>query len=661
VDGKPATDSLLVDFGDIESGTSKAARWIMTCTLSGRFVELSARFSHSDELGGELTSLIDAINPHLLVHDVLVDLPGRDTVRDFLAKDGDIYRIYETDSKDTVVADVSPDASLAVDGLKGTLTIEPFPAGGMYLRLPDPFNGRLVITEVLRSDGKQIKSDNAWLSKSRNGQAWDYFINLFDVNSTGTYTLRFEDTSVVPVPPTIQSIADRTELEGNQVSFIVEASDPNGTVPTLSAAPLPVGATFADQDDGRGVFDWIPAEGQAGVYGIVFTASDGALEATRRATITIQAFIDTDGDDIDDDWERQYFGSLDRDGSGDFDSDGISDLDEFLAETDPAERADVAVRLSADNMNPSVGDELILTVTATNNGLRDATGVEIVDLLSDGLVYVTPDSGPDPDYQHSTGVWDIPTLAPDTTATLNIKAQVTRSGRILNIAALSNADLYDPDRSNNSAALLLNGGSQSDLALALTTDKLTPEAGDTITVDLTVTNNGTDDATGVEIEASVPDDLSYMSSTASQGVYNENTGIWDVGDLDSGAGAELQLTLNADTIDELILTAAISGSSQPDPDPTNNRSSIVINQDPSIHQYIADVAIYKLVNHSTVDVGGQAVFTLIVRNNGPDDAGNIEIDDLLPDGLAFQSAIPSGGNYDNENEPWQWQVQHGHH
>ena len=129
--------------------------------------------------------------------------------------------------------------------------------------------------------------------------------------------------------------------------------------------------------------------------------------------------------------------------------------------------------------------------------------------------------------------------------------------------------------------------------------------------------------------------------------------IWDVGDLASGAGAELQLTLTADNIDEIILTAAISGSDQPDPDPTNNRSSIVINQDLVDHPYIADLAIHKLVNHSAVDVGGQAVFTLLVRNNGPDDAGNIKIDDLLPDGLDLQSAIPSQGSYDDASELWQ--------
>jgi Periplasmic component of the Tol biopolymer transport system len=44
---------------------------------------------------------------------------------------------------------------------------------------------------------------------------------------------------------------------------------------------------------------------------------------------------DTDGDGMDDGWEIQYFGTLGRDGSGDFDHDGASDLAEFLTGTDP--------------------------------------------------------------------------------------------------------------------------------------------------------------------------------------------------------------------------------------------------------------------------------------------------------------------------------------
>lgn len=44
---------------------------------------------------------------------------------------------------------------------------------------------------------------------------------------------------------------------------------------------------------------------------------------------------DSDGDGMDDDWEMANFGDLSRDGGGDFDHDGQSDLAEFLAGTDP--------------------------------------------------------------------------------------------------------------------------------------------------------------------------------------------------------------------------------------------------------------------------------------------------------------------------------------
>ncbi len=113
VNGEAVADSLLVDMGDIHPDRAGTARWNMTCTLSGKFVEFTAGFSHSDELGGELTSLISDARTHFLVHDVLVDLPGRDTVRDFLAKDVDFFRVYESDAVDTEVTDQSGSSTLS--------------------------------------------------------------------------------------------------------------------------------------------------------------------------------------------------------------------------------------------------------------------------------------------------------------------------------------------------------------------------------------------------------------------------------------------------------------------------------------------------------------------------------------------------------------------
>ncbi|HUL50970.1 MAG TPA: hypothetical protein VLU94_00150, partial [Candidatus Nitrosotalea sp.] len=48
-----------------------------------------------------------------------------------------------------------------------------------------------------------------------------------------------------------------------------------------------------------------------------------------------ETFVDSDGDGMDDAWEVEHFGTLDRDGTGDFDGDGATDLFEFLTGTDP--------------------------------------------------------------------------------------------------------------------------------------------------------------------------------------------------------------------------------------------------------------------------------------------------------------------------------------
>src|SRR5690606_33782022 len=51
-----------------------------------------------------------------------------------------------------------------------------------------------------------------------------------------------------------------------------------------------------------------------------------------------QIDVDSDGDGLDDNWERAAFGTLDRNGVGDFDGDRLSDAAEHHWGTDPAYR-----------------------------------------------------------------------------------------------------------------------------------------------------------------------------------------------------------------------------------------------------------------------------------------------------------------------------------
>ena len=67
---------------------------------------------------------------------------------------------------------------------------------------------------------------------------------------------------------------------------------------------------------------------------------DNAGNLTLRQ-FTVGAGGDSDGDGMDDAWELQYFGNLSRNGTGDFDGDGATDLAEFLAGTLPNNPASV--------------------------------------------------------------------------------------------------------------------------------------------------------------------------------------------------------------------------------------------------------------------------------------------------------------------------------
>src|SRR5690606_29110834 len=301
VDDAPTQNTLLINFGDIAASTSKMGRWNMESTLAGKFTEFTARFTHADELGGAMTSILQATNAHMLIRDVRVDLPGRDLVKDFLAQDGDVLRVYESDSEDTEVTDRSAVAQLnAVSSGQTAQYSLSFPptAGFVYVKLRDPFNGSKALGAVRRSDAKTLLADNVWLSKTRNEQSkqWEHWANFFDVNTTGSYNAEFQAPSQEPRPPVLQFIPERSVREEQQVSFLVEASSPDGLAVLLSAAPLPVGATLTPQAAdptapgvARALFDWTPAKGSAGSYLISYTATDGERTATRAASIKVLA------------------------------------------------------------------------------------------------------------------------------------------------------------------------------------------------------------------------------------------------------------------------------------------------------------------------------------------------------------------------------------
>jgi uncharacterized repeat protein (TIGR01451 family) len=65
-----------------------------------------------------------------------------------------------------------------------------------------------------------------------------------------------------------------------------------------------------------------------------------------------------------------------------------------------------------------------------------------------------------------------------------------------------------------------------------------------------------------------------------------------------------------------------------------------------------DLEVQKIVDNPATTIGGNATFTIVASNNGPGNATDAQVTDLIPPGLTFVSATPSQGTYDPATGIW---------
>ncbi len=88
-------------------------------------------------------------------------------------------------------------------------------------------------------------------------------------------------------PPVLDPIGPRSTQETVNLNFDVTATDAEDT-PSLRAENLPGNATFVDNGDGSGTFDWTPGFVDAGSFDVLFIAEDDTLAAdSELVTITV--------------------------------------------------------------------------------------------------------------------------------------------------------------------------------------------------------------------------------------------------------------------------------------------------------------------------------------------------------------------------------------
>lgn len=124
-----------------------------------------------------------------------------------------------------------------------------------------------------------------------------------------------------------------------------------------------------------------------------------------------------------------------------------------------ASDADVAIEKVADVSAVSPGDPVTYTLTASNAGPGDATGVTVTDTLPAGVTYVSNDCGAS--FVDPTVTWNVGALANGASAICNVSVTVDgdAAGSLVNAAAVV-ADNSDPNATNNSdeATISVLGG-----------------------------------------------------------------------------------------------------------------------------------------------------------------------------------------------------------
>jgi len=89
--------------------------------------------------------------------------------------------------------------------------------------------------------------------------------------------------------------------------------------------------------------------------------------------------------------------------------------------------------------------------------------------------------------------------------------------------------------------------SGADLDLIKVVNDHSPCEGDEISYTVTVSNPSTTNATSVQVTDLLPSGLTYVGSSTSQGTYDNNTGLWNVGNLTASTNATLTITASVNT------------------------------------------------------------------------------------------------------------------
>ncbi|WP_157078618.1 DUF11 domain-containing protein, partial [Methanobrevibacter filiformis] len=298
------------------------------------------------------------------------------------------------------------------------------------------------------------------------------------------------------------------------------------------------------------------------------------------------------------------------------------------------------VKVSNTTGSANIGDIITYTITVSNNGFGNATGVYVTDVLNTSVLSFVGSNG---SYDNNTGVWSIGDLGAGESVALSITVVIIGNGTVINTASVSvdqNNTNVD-NGSDNETIIVSNNVNVSVVKVSNTTGSA--NIGDTVTYTITVSNNGSGNATGVFVTDVLNNTV--LSFVSSNGSYDNNTGVWTIGDL--GAGESVALSITVVIIGNGTVTNTASVSVDQNNTNTNNGSD---NETIDVSNNV-NVSVVKVSNTTgAANIGDTVTYTITVSNNGSGNATGVFVTDLLNNTVL--SFVGSNGSYDNNTGVW---------
>jgi uncharacterized repeat protein (TIGR01451 family)/fimbrial isopeptide formation D2 family protein len=285
------------------------------------------------------------------------------------------------------------------------------------------------------------------------------------------------------------------------------------------------------------------------------------------------------------------------------------------------------------------------TIEVSNEGDGVARNVSVEDVLPAGLSYAVgtataqPESGfsetgvnPGPGTGETTIEWAIAQIPAHSSVQIElpvkVAAEVGDGTTLTNTAAAASDEETTPVEDEGS----LNVETEADMAIEKTGEP-GYTAGENYTWHLRVRNLGPSNAENVVVADPLPAGTTFVSSTAPC-AHASGEVKCELGDQPPSFDQTYDVTVKVDpgtTTSPLSNTATVDTDTD-DPEPGNDESTF----GPTAGS-LADVWVEKSVDPEAILRKAQTTFTLVVGNDGPSTARNVELDDPLPAGLEFVS------------------------